>query len=137
MPWILLRVALIAFAIALGAWMVFGIHEVGLQASGEATLKRAQRHQVSDVEVTRALDELRRADRYNPDLTPLLDQGFLLNAHGKLADGYVISRKAIAKEPENVQAWVLMALWAPSPAIVRRAKARVKELNPRLGFYLG
>jgi hypothetical protein len=129
----LTRALLVAVAVAVGAWLVFSLRVVDLQASGEATLKRAEHGRISAAELAGGLDDLRRADRHNPDLTPLLDQGWLLYAAGRRQDALVIGLKAASKEPENVQPWILVYLTAPNPHAAIPAAAKVRQLNPWLG----
>jgi Flp pilus assembly protein TadD len=127
-----MRGLLVVGAAAVVAWLVFSIHGVDLQADGEATLKRAQTGTVSGDEIDSALLDLRRADRYNPDLTPLIDQGFLLAQVGRHEEALAAGLKAAAKEPQNVQGWTLIDRAAPGTEVAARARRRVAELNPWL-----
>jgi hypothetical protein len=129
----LTRALLVVVAVAVGAWLAFSLRVVDLQASGEATVKRAQRGPIGAAELARGLDELRRADRHNPDLTPLLDQGWLLSAAGRRQDALVIGLKAASMEPENVQPWILVYVTAPNPHAAIPAAAKIRKLNPWLG----
>jgi hypothetical protein len=132
----LIRALMVASAVVVAAWFVFSIHAVDLQASGEATLKRAQRGAISQAELQRARDELRRADRHNADLAPLLDEGFLLAAAGHRDQAFPIAIRTVEKEPLNVQSWALFYVAAPNANARAFAGRKVKELNPWLAYAL-
>ena len=132
----LTRAALAIVALAVAAVFAFGYRSADLQEQGEEVLRRAQAGEVSFEEQRRAQDLLRRADRYNPDLAPLLAEGFLLQASGRLEEAYAIGLRSVAKEPENVQAWTLLALTARGRGDPRTPRRRVRELNPLLAEVL-
>jgi hypothetical protein len=123
---------IVAAAVVISAWLVFSIRANHLEARGAAAIEWARHGQVAPQDLSRALDQLRRSDRYNPDLTPLLDQAWLLYNSHRRQEALVLSLKAAAKEPENVQTWTLVYLTAPDRGVAARAAAKVKQLNPWL-----
>jgi hypothetical protein len=122
-------VVLVVVAAAIGAWLLFSIRAVDLQARAEKTLVRAQGGHASRAEVARGLDDLRRAGRHSPDLTPLLDRGYLLYAAGHRQRAREVALSAAAKEPQNAQAYTLLFLTAPDRATRREASRRLASLN--------
>ena len=129
---LLARAAIVVSAGVIAAWLLLGIHQVDLQTDAEAKMKQIHtRHfQVSQVEQARS--ELRRADRYNPDLTPLLDQAYLHAWAGQRETAFALALKAATKEPENVQTWTVVYLTAPNTQIEQSAQSKVRALNPWL-----
>lgn len=130
----LIRAALVAGALVVAVWLAFSLRAVDLQDDAEATLDRARNGEhVSTPEVNDAVHELQRADRYNPDLSPLIDEGMLLVDTDRRREALLLAARATRKEPDNVQAWTLMYLAAPNPFALAQAKDKIKQLNPWLG----
>jgi hypothetical protein len=131
--WILIRGAFVVTALVVVAWLAFGLRAVDLQADAESTIARVRGGDLEASTIDEAQDQLRRADRYNPDLTPQLDEGWLLMYAGKTPEAYGVALTSVAKEPENAQAWTLAYLTAPEPGAKANAKRKVQQLNPWLG----
>jgi len=131
--WILIRGAFVVTALVVVAWLALGLRAVDLQADAESTIARVRDGDLEASTINEAQDQLRRADRYNPDLTPQVDEGWLLMYAGKTPEAYGVALTSVAKEPENAQAWTLAYLTAPDPGAKADAKRKVKQLNPWLG----
>ncbi len=129
----LIRAALVASAVVVLAWLAFSLRAVDLQADAAPTIDGARHGRVGASKIDAARKLLRRADTRNPDLSPLLDEGLLLFYAGRRDEAYPLARRAVAKEPENVQAWTLLYLVAPNTALANDAKSKVQHLNPWLG----
>jgi hypothetical protein len=114
------------------AWLAFSVHLLDLQEEGDSTLKRAERGHVSAADVQRAADALRKARRDNADVSPMLDEGFLMSATGRRQDAFGLALRAVEKEPDNVQGWTLLYLSAPTKQSVAGAKRGIDRLNPWL-----
>ena len=124
-------VALVALAAA--GWLGLGLHSSRLEAEGRAAAKAAAR--APDARAGEARRLLTRSRRHNADASPLLLEAGLLNAIGRPRDALPLAREAVRREPENLEAWLLLerAARGEDPALARRARARALELNPR-GF---
>jgi hypothetical protein len=131
--WILIRGALVVAALVVVAWLAFSLRAVDLQADAESTIARVRGGGIGAGKINEAQRQLHRADRYNPDLTPLLDEGLLLMYAGKTPEAYGVALTSVAKEPENAQAWTLVYLTAPDRGEKVAARRKVQHLNPWLG----
>jgi hypothetical protein len=130
----LFRAALVVGALVVLAWLAFSLRAVDLQDDAEATVERVRNGDaVSTAEVNDTVQQLQRADRWNPDLTPLIDEGMLLVNADRRNEAFLLADRAVQKEPDNVQAWALMYMAAPNPFALLQAKRRIKQLNPWLG----
>jgi hypothetical protein len=128
-----IRAAVVAVALVAGAWLVWSLHSLDLEADGERVLERARRGPVAPAEVERARDALRDARRLSADQGPLVTEGLILVAAGRSGEAAAIARRVIANEPENVRAWHLAYASASDRTRAGRALRRVRELNPWLG----
>jgi hypothetical protein len=132
-----IRSALVVLALVAGAWLALGVRAVVLQEDAEAVIEQARAGPIPRARISSALDDLAKAGRLSPDQTPLISQGELLLSVGRLHDAQVAAQRAIAAEPENLQArflaWQLAD--ANSPA-KEQAKLRVLALNPWFKYAL-
>jgi hypothetical protein len=130
---VLTRCALVAIALLAGAWLVLGVRALDLQSDARAVLARAQSGTVRGDEVRDAERRLRSARRLNADKTPLLDEALLLSATGRRPEGIALAERLVEEEPDNVDAWILVYLWARGLGDSQRAAEalrRVRVLNP-------
>jgi len=134
--WGLIRVGIVVVAGLAVAWLAFSVHVSDLQARGEDTLVRVRQGTATQKEVAQAERDLRDADRHNPDLTPMTDLGYLLQATAGAGPAFELALLAVREEPENVQSWTLLYLASPTAASAARAKLGVQRLNPWLGDHL-
>jgi hypothetical protein len=137
---VVVRGALVAVAVLLLAWLALSLRAVELSADGAAVLKRARvgeglgrAHGISHAEAQRGLDLLRRAQRFNADSQPLLDETSLLIVMGKPREAMTVARRVLADEPENVIAWTLLIVSSRrvgDTTTATQAALRVRALNP-------
>jgi predicted Zn-dependent protease len=123
------RVALAALAVLVLAYLSVGLRNVVLADRGEriAALEDPSPSQLEDAE--RILQDARLLD---PDTRPLLVEGGLLAASGRGEEGRALVERAVAREPDNVLAWSVLAAVTreADPARSRAALARMRELSP-------
>src|SRR5215218_5171760 len=83
-------------------------------------------------EVARAEDLLRADRRLNPDRRPDLYEAVVLGRAGRTPEAIAVLRRAVAAEPENLEAWGLLAGAARTedPVLAARARARQRALAP-------
>jgi hypothetical protein len=67
----------------------------------------------------------------------LVGQGQLLLAVGRTREAAAIAQRAVADEPDNLQAWSLVFATARSSADRRRTLAQLRRLNPSVDLVLG
>jgi hypothetical protein len=127
------RCTLALIALLVAAWLVLGFRAVELEADGQLVFERVARGSVSADEVRRARDKLRDARRFSVDKSPLIAEGVLLASVGRPSEARELVRRVVADEPENLEAWRLMYVLAPSLRSARQARRRVNELNPYAG----
>jgi Tfp pilus assembly protein PilF len=125
------RVVLVVLSLAAAAFLV--VQERGARAAADiATTALAPSGVPSGAQVTATRAKLAAAERWSPDTTPRVDVGVLevrakqYRAAG--ADFAVVARQ----EPENAQAWALLAFAAQryDSGLAARARARVRALEP-------
>jgi hypothetical protein len=127
----LVRGTLVAIALVVGAWLVQGVHALDLEAQWESTVQQAARGELTTAELERTRDALRGARRFSADQGPLINEGLLLHAVGRVPEARTIARRVVEKEPENFQAWFLMYLSTQEDRRRRdQAQRRLRELNP-------
>jgi predicted Zn-dependent protease len=130
---IVLRAALVVLAVAAVAWLV-----VALQAS-RAQDELARLVAASDPPTAAELDRasrLRRdAERGVPGRRPALLEATLLAAAGDDAAAVRVLEETVEDEPENGEAWLLLARAAEADgddALAARARERVRALAPEV-----
>jgi hypothetical protein len=131
------RIALIAVAAVVLAWLAFGFRAVRLEDQADAVVKRAHAGKVSTADVRQARDRLHEAERLNPDRSPDLTEGELLYAIGRDREAVQVGRAVIADEPENTQAWYLAYAAERNRSVRLAALARLRQLNPWIEVVLG
>ena len=136
------RAVLLVIVAVVGAWLSLGLRATFRERNGEGVLARAQLAQAQERpppngdEVLAGQLQLEGARRFSPDQGPLISEGLLLAAVGRIDEGEIVARRVLAEEPENVQAWYLAYISATSPDNATRALRRVEELNPWLAEQL-
>lgn len=124
----LARALLLVAALAVGGWLL--VQERAARAESELThLAFATKGPVDAAHVRSLLATDRRL---NPDHRSDLFEGVLLARDGRPGAAVAALRRAVAAEPENVEAWALLASAAArqDPALATRARARVRALAP-------
>jgi len=117
-------------AVAIAAWL--GVQAIGARADTEAT-------RIVLAEKTPTAAELRRADglaarmaRLNPDTRPQQLRGLVAYREGDMRRAGAIFEAMAREEPENLQAWALLARVAEryDPSLAATARRRVRALAP-------
>jgi hypothetical protein len=125
---LLLRAVLVGAALTVGVWLALSWRAVELEDDASALIQRPG--PPSPSELAAALDDLRRADRFNPDNGPFLAEGQLLLDARRKDEAAQVARLATAKEPENYEGWLLAYYAASDRASSQQALRRATELNP-------
>ena len=118
------RIALTVLAVAVLAWL--GVAERGLRLQAGAVAAGTAG------ELARADADLRAAGFLNPDSAPDLRRAFVLRRGGRGREAIALVEDVVAREPDNLTAWALLATFAreTDPAAVRRALAARRRLDP-------
>jgi hypothetical protein len=128
----LVRTALVALALCVGAWLVVGYRAIKLEEKGEAAVADLQHGKLAPGKARDALRALDDARFINADQAPLLIEGNLHLFLSDRAEAAALARKITSKEPKNVSGWFLAYL-AETGAAKRDAIRRVSELDPWAG----
>jgi hypothetical protein len=132
------RLALVAVALAMTAWLAFGLRALDLQADGLEE-GRAAGSPPQGPRLLRAVDLLRRAGERNPDPRPQLDEASLLLAAGNSRAAARLLEDVVERNPGSVRGWSLLAT-AAAPFDERRslqANGELLELYGRMPGQLG
>ena len=129
MPTVKLRAALALVAVLVLAWLgvLLRDHEVGT-----AAVDRLANDALPRAEADRELDHLRDAEILSPDSEWQAARAEYLVNNRRLAEAAREAEQLVAGEPENVEAWIVLAL-ATSRSDRRRsaqALAEIKRLSP-------
>ena len=122
------RVALIGVALVVIAWLAVIERDIRLQASAEA----GSRHGASPAALARAADDLEAARLLNPDRSPDVARATVQASRGDRPGALRVLDGVLAREPDNLLAWGLLAVYArgTDPAAVERALAARERLDP-------
>jgi predicted Zn-dependent protease len=126
------RVALVALALVVIAWLAVGLRS----AVPETRAKDALAHTpVSNADRADALRLLHDARTLNPDTRPRVTEGALLVASKRPHAAAAVLRGVVAEEPQNAQAWALLtaAYRRDGDPRARAAFARFQALKPPVG----
>jgi hypothetical protein len=130
----------VAVAAIVAAWLALSLRAVEFAGDGAAVLERGQVGAglgrpggISRAEAEHGLELLRRAQDYNADSQPLLDEISLLLVMGRERAADAAARRAVADEPDNPAAWTL--LFVASRLVgdretATRAARQIRLLNP-------
>src|SRR5262245_55663909 len=93
--------------------------DVRLQAQAAAE----SHHGATAAELDAAAADLRSATFLNPDATPDIARAVVENARGQRARAIALIERVVDREPDNLLAWQVLALYArgSDPAALRRA----------------
>jgi hypothetical protein len=122
------RAVLVGAALTVGVWLALSWRAVEAEDDAGALIQRPGPPSAAEFRV--AQEDLRRADRFNPDNGPFLAQGQLLLDAGRRNQAAQVAKLAIEKEPENYQGWLLAYYAASDPTSSQQALRRATELNP-------
>jgi hypothetical protein len=125
------RVVLVVLSLAAAAFLV--VQERGARAGADiGTTALAPTGVPSSAQVAGTRAKLAAAERWNPDTTPRVDVGVLeVRARQYRAAGADFAAVA-RREPENAQAWALLAFAAQryDSGLAAKARARARALEP-------
>jgi Flp pilus assembly protein TadD len=119
------RIVLIVAALLAGAWLVTQTRAA--HAENQLTTIAFENGNVNDAQ------RLLKADRLlNPDLRPDLFEGVILGRRGDFPGAVAAIERVTSAEPENIEAWGLLASAAKrtDPALAARAQATARKLSP-------
>ena len=127
----MVRVLLVLLALLAGGWLVVQERAARSESELEA-IAFDPGGALGPERVARAEDLLRADRRLNPDRRPDLYEAVVLGRAGRTREAIAVLRRAVAAEPENLEAWALLARAARTedPALAARARARQRELAP-------
>ena len=127
----MVRVLLVLLALLAGGWLV--VQERAARAESELEAIAFDPGGAPGPEPVARAEDLLRADRLlNPDRRPDLYEAVVLGRAGRTREAIAVLRRTVAAEPENLEAWALLARAARTedPALAARARARQRELAP-------
>jgi Flp pilus assembly protein TadD len=119
------RIALIVAALLAGAWLA--VQTRAARAEEQLTTIAFENGNVADA------PPLLKADRLvNPDHRADLFEGVILGKRGDFPGAVVAFQRVTTAEPENIEAWGLLASAAKrtDPALAARAQAAARRLSP-------
>ena len=131
----LVRTALVALALVMGAWLAVGYRAIKLEEKGQAAVTDIHRGPISPARAREALRALDDARWMNADQSPRLVEGNLRLFLSQRAAAEAIAKQVTAREPENVSGWFLAYLTRDGAA-KRQALHRVSALDPWAGSAL-
>jgi predicted Zn-dependent protease len=119
------RILLIVAALAAGAWLV-------VQERAARAEERLTRIAFENQDPTDAKELLKIDRRLNPDHRPDLFEGVILGKQGDFEGAVAAIRRVTVAEPENIEAWGLLASAAErvDPRLAAEARARARALSP-------
>jgi hypothetical protein len=124
------RLAIAVVAAAAVAWLAVGLrNELLLERAQEVSLQASP----SPTEIEAALADARDGELLNPDWAE--PEGLRATLRIRARDqraAYDSLTDIVRREPDNVQAWALLALVSRriDPPLATRAERRVRELDP-------
>src|SRR5919108_3126871 len=106
----LVRFAVAAIALLVGAWMVVSLRSVELESEGEAVVATAQRGPITAHELAHGRSLLHRARRLSADQGPRIIEGVLLDSARRPEQAAAVAERGGKDEPDNVDAWIVLYL---------------------------
>jgi predicted Zn-dependent protease len=122
------RIVLIAAALLAGAWLTTQVRAA--RAENRLTTIAFENGNLNDAQ------RLLKADRLlNPDHRADLFEGVILGKRGDFPGAAAAIERVTTAEPENIEAWGLLASAAKrtDPALAARAQATARRLSPPVG----
>jgi hypothetical protein len=125
------RVALVILSLAAAAFLV--VQERGARAAADISDTALAANGVpSGAQVAATRSRLATAERWNPDTTPRVDLGVLEARAKQYRAAGADFAAVVRREPENGQAWALLAFVAEryDSGLAANARARARALEP-------
>jgi tetratricopeptide (TPR) repeat protein len=125
------RIAVGVLVVAVLAWLAIGLRNARLEADG-ASLIGSSPATASPERLAEARDAYRRAGERNPDTGPEIRAAGIANFTGQPEEAVELLRDVVRREPENFDAWLVLASAAAEidPPLAERARERARSLNP-------
>ena len=125
------RAAVVLLAVAVAAWLALGLRNARLEQRG---LELSQSGAAARTPaLAREADRLLRdSETLNPDPTPTLYRGGLALRLGRPEQAVTLLRDVVSEEPENLDAWSLLATAATlarDQPLAREALLRTRLLS--------
>lgn len=122
------RIALVVVAVVVGACLAFSLRAVRLETEAGNSLPPSP--SAADIEHSERL--LRRAERHNPDIRPLVGRALLLSALGRPEEAAPIFREVLRREPDHLRAAgrLLSDIRATHPAEAERLRRHLLTIAP-------
>ena len=120
-----MRIVLIVAALLAGGWLA--VQARAARAEQQLTAIAFEQGDAADAQ------RLLKADRLlNPDRRPGLFEGVILGKQGDFPGAVAAIGRVTRAEPENIEAWGLLASAAKrtDPALAARARATARKLSP-------
>jgi Flp pilus assembly protein TadD len=119
------RIVLIAAALLAGAWLTTQV-----RAARAETALTPIAFEKGDLD--RAPQLLKAAELLNPDQRPHLFEGVIQGKRGDFPAAVATFQRVTTAEPENIEAWGLLASAAKrtDPELAARAEAAARKLSP-------
>lgn len=124
---LLARIALALAVLAACAFFALGIHQAQDLSAAQGVLDGAK---VTTSQAARARSLLDSAGSLNPDRTVALTRGEIDLRLNDTAAAYVVFRRLVSQEPENVQAWLGLTESAYGKPILGVALGKLAALDP-------
>lgn len=131
MPAVLLpRLALLAVSLAAAGWFALSAREAHDDRAAQALVSRLTA--LSAAEAGRAADLLDGASKLDPDSHVDVQRAELALHRDRAREARRILEAVVAREPQAIEAWVLLAdtVKPSDPVAFRRARAQVDRLAP-------
>jgi predicted Zn-dependent protease len=127
---IAVRAGIVVLAVAAIAWLGAGL--AATRAQDDLSHLVAVTEHPTARQIARAADLRRDAERWVPGRRPSLLEATLRGKAGDVAGAVRLLQQVVRDEPENGEAWLLLAQAARDrdPALAERARARVRVLAP-------
>jgi len=118
-------------AVAVIAWLAVGLRNARLEADG-ARLIGDTPATAPPADLADARDSYSRARDLSADSGPEVREAGLANFTGHRREALDLLQDVVRREPENFDAWLLMASAAArvDPQLAARARDRARSLNP-------
>jgi predicted Zn-dependent protease len=125
----ILRIAGLVVSLAACAWYVLGVRQA--RETGRAAAIVSATTPLSAGQAREASSLLRAAKVLNPDTTPDVLQAQLERDQGRFAQARTTLERVVAREPENVIAWLWLAKSSPGrPKTAIGALLQIRRLVP-------
>lgn len=128
------RVALVAAAVGVCLWLAGSLTSLNQSEDAAVALAPVAANGGDLAAITRASRGFHKAARFGDDSDLLVEQGRILIFARNARRAVPVLRRAVRREPENAEAWILLftATRTQDPRLAQRAKARAIALDPRV-----